>query len=77
MVVLMISGYTLAVMRERAKAITVFALLSGLYAMLYSVLQLEDYALLMGTGLLVLVLGALMVATRNLHRSAIAPAVPA
>jgi len=31
-------------------------------------LQLEDFALLTGTGLLLIALAALMFATRNLHR---------
>jgi inner membrane protein len=42
-------------------------LLSALYVLLYGILQLEDYALLMGTGLLLVVLMALMYLTRHLR----------
>lgn len=38
-----------------------------LYTILYSLLQLEDYALLMGTGLLLVVLFVLMWVTCNLQ----------
>jgi inner membrane protein len=64
----MVSAYTWAVLRRLGRALSIFALLAGLYTLLYSVLQMEDYALLMGTGVLVLVVVALMFATRNLHR---------
>jgi len=40
-------------------------MLVSLYAVLYSILQLEDYALLMGTGLLLVVLLILMFVTRH------------
>ena len=38
----------------------------GLYSLLYTILQMEDYALLMGTALLLVMLAALMVVSRNL-----------
>jgi inner membrane protein len=44
-----------------------FALLSALYLILYSLLQLEDYALLMGTALMLVVLLVLMWFTQNLR----------
>ncbi|MFQ6372448.1 cell envelope integrity protein CreD [Shewanella sp. YIC-542] len=40
-------------------------MLAGLYAVLYSILQLEDYALLMGTGLLLVIMLTLMYLTRH------------
>ena len=36
--------------------------------MLYTILQMEDYALLMGTALILVMLAALMVVSRNLAR---------
>ena len=68
--VLMIASYTAAVLRSATRGIGILALLSALYAILYSLLRLEDYALLMGTALLVVVIGVLMLVTRNLHRRA-------
>jgi len=44
-------------------------MLVALYALLYAILQMEDYALLMGTALVVVMLGALMVVSRNLERN--------
>lgn len=41
-------------------------LLLALYMLLYAILQMEDYALLMGTMLVLLMLSVLMVASRNL-----------
>ena len=41
-------------------------LLVALYSLLYTILQMEDYALLMGTALLLVMLAALMVVSRNL-----------
>jgi len=48
-------------------AAIMFVLLAGLYAILYSLLQLEDDALLMGTGLLLAVVSILMYVTRYLR----------
>ena len=41
-------------------------LLTALYSLLYAILQMEDYALLMGTALVLVMLGVLMVVSRNL-----------
>ena len=41
------------------------AMLIALYTVLYSILKLEDYALLMGTGLLVVIMLILMFVTRG------------
>jgi inner membrane protein len=52
--------------------------LAALYAYLYVLLQLEDYALLLGTVGLFGILGTVMYVTRNLDWYALAPAaVPA
>ena len=45
------------------------ALLSGLYALLFSLLRMEDFALLVGTGLVVAMMAVLMFVTRKLPRS--------
>ena len=63
----LITAYAWAALRRPARAAIVFALLTALYVVLYSLLHLEDYALLMGTGLLVAVLAVLMYLTRNLR----------
>ena len=63
----LITSYTMAALKSGARACMIFVLLSALYAVLYSLLQLEDYALLMGTMLLLFVLMILMYVTRNLR----------
>ncbi len=65
----LITTYTLAALKSVSRASMIFVLLSALYAVLYSLLQLEDYALLMGTMLLLFVLMVLMYVTRNLRVS--------
>lgn len=64
--ILMISFYAGAALRNIREGLGVCALLTALYAMLYAILQMEDYALLMGTALVLVMLGALMVVSRNL-----------
>lgn len=73
--VAMIALYTAAVLRSAARGFAVLALLAGLYAILFSLLRLEDYALLLGTALLVAIVAVLMAATRNLHRQSATPGV--
>ncbi len=63
----LITSYTMAALKSGSRASMIFVLLSALYAVLYSLLQLEDYALLMGTMLLLFVLMVLMYVTRNLR----------
>lgn len=63
----LITIYTGTALKNWLRAGVIFALLSALYAVLYSLLQLEDYALLMGTMLLLSVLIVLMYVTRNLR----------
>lgn len=61
-----ISTYTWFSNRSTKQFLAILTLLMALYTLLYSLLQLEDYALLMGTGLLMVVLFVLMWITRNL-----------
>ena len=44
--------------------------MGGVYGYLYFVLQMEDFALLAGTGALFVVLGAVMYATKKLDAGA-------
>jgi inner membrane protein len=67
LVIAMIGSYTWLVLRSMVRAAGVMAMLIALYAVLYSLLQLEDYALLMGTALLVFVLMVLMFVTRSIQ----------
>lgn len=63
----LITAYTAAAIKTGSKSVIIFVLLSALYIVLYSLLQLEDYALLMGTMLLLAVLIVMMYVTRNLR----------
>jgi len=63
----LITIYTGTALKNWSRASVIFVLLSALYTVLYSLLQLEDYALLMGTMLLLSVLIVLMYVTRNLR----------
>ena len=64
--VLMNGLYIMAAMRSLPRGLTVMGLLAGLYTVLYALLKMEDYALLMGTALVLIVLGVLMYLTRHL-----------
>ncbi|CAA6826026.1 MAG: Cell envelope integrity protein CreD [uncultured Sulfurovum sp.] len=64
-----ISIYTWFSNKSSKQFISILLLLTALYAIIYSLLQLEDYALLMGTGLLLFILFVLMWITRNLKVS--------
>ena len=63
----LIASYTAAALKSWTRSGVIAVLLAALYIVLYSLLQLEDYALLMGTMLLLSVLMVLMYVTRNLH----------
>ncbi len=65
-IILMISLYAYAAIRSYGRTAIITALLFGLYSLLYSLLKLEDYALLAGTGLLLFILGVMMYLTRNI-----------
>lgn len=68
-IVAMISLYVFAVLRSAYRAAIIAVILSALYGLLFVMLRLEDYALLVGTGLLVCVLGVLMYYTRNIGKA--------
>ncbi len=63
----LITLYTAAALKSWSRSGVILVLLGALYSVLYSLLQLEDYALLMGTMLLLSVLMVLMYVTRNLR----------
>lgn len=65
----MICVYTAAVLSSVARGAGVGVLLVSLYAVLYSLLKLEDYALLVGTALLVVVVMVLMIVTRGIRQA--------
>jgi inner membrane protein len=68
-IVVMIAGYAWAALRSRGQAAIAAIALSALYTVLYTILRMEDFALLAGTGLLILVTALLMLVTRNLSRA--------
>ncbi|ABM26549.1 Inner membrane CreD family protein [Shewanella sp. W3-18-1] len=63
--VLSVSAYVGSATTSMKRGSIVGLMLVSLYAVLYSILQLEDYALLMGTGLLLVILLILMFVTRH------------
>ncbi|HVS54383.1 MAG TPA: cell envelope integrity protein CreD [Opitutaceae bacterium] len=68
--VLLIGLYGRSVLRSARRALLVCGMLGGVYAYLYFVLRMEDFALLAGTGALFVLLAAVMYATRRLDRGA-------
>lgn len=66
--VVLITLYTIAVLKSVLRALMVFLLLSGLYSVLFVILEQQDYALLAGTSLIILVVMAMMIATRHLPK---------
>lgn len=67
-IVLMVSLYVAVALRSVRQGGGIAVLLAALYCLLYTILQMEDYALLMGTALILVMLAALMVVSRNLGR---------
>ena len=67
-IIVMISLYAYAAIRSLGRTGIIALLLSGLYIMLYSLLKLEDYALMAGTVLLLIILAVLMFLTRNIGK---------
>ncbi|NNG01115.1 MAG: cell envelope integrity protein CreD [Desulfobacteraceae bacterium] len=65
-VTLLITGYSKGILKNNYFTVTVFGILVVLYAYLFVVLQLEDYALLMGSIGLFIVLGTVMYITRSI-----------
>ena len=64
-VVLLISLYTLAILRDKSRALVAGGLMTGLYSYLYVVLTREDTALLLGSVALFILLAVVMYLTRN------------
>lgn len=67
-ILLMLGGYAWSITRTAKVALLFVAVEALLYWVLYVLLQLEDLAMLTGTGLLLIGLGALMLATQGLNR---------
>lgn len=65
-IIIMISLYAFAAIRSIGRTGIITLLLAGLYTLLYSLLKLEDYALLAGTILLLGILAVMMYLTRNI-----------
>lgn len=65
-VVLMVTLFSKSVMRSWNRAITTGGLLSVFYLFVYVLLQLEDFALLLGSIALFLILGAIMYISRKI-----------
>ncbi len=65
-ITLVITGYSKGIIKNSHFTLTVFIILTVLYSYLYIVLQLEDYALVMGSIGLLLVLSAVMYITRKI-----------
>ncbi|MCY3884300.1 MAG: cell envelope integrity protein CreD [Gammaproteobacteria bacterium] len=61
------TAYVWFASRSPSVAVSVFSMLLVLYVALYVVLQLNEYALLVGSALLLILLGALMYSTRILR----------
>ncbi len=66
-VTLMISGYAKAIISNSRFALTVLGILAILYCYLFVVLQLEDYALIMGSIGLFIILAVVMYMTRKIN----------
>ncbi len=68
LIITMITLYAYAAIRHLGRTAFIALLLTGLYSILYSLLKLEDYALLVGTVLLLAILGVMMYLTRNIGK---------
>ncbi len=62
-----ITLYTLAIMKSWRHALMIFIMLAGLYGVLYFILQMEDYALLAGSAVMLFIVIMLMITTRNVR----------
>ncbi len=65
-ITLLITGYSKGIVKHQYFTLTVFGILAVLYSYLYIVLQLEDYALIMGSIGLLVVLSTVMYITRKI-----------
>lgn len=66
-VIALITGYSKAILKDKRFTATVFGILTLLYAYLYVLLQLEDYALLVGSIGLFVALSVIMYLTRKIE----------
>jgi len=64
-ITVMVTAYSRSIMKNKFFTLTIFGILTVLYSYLFIVLQLEDYALIMGSVGLFLVLGLIMYLTRK------------
>jgi inner membrane protein len=62
----LIATYCHFILKNRKLTFMMFGVLAVLYGFFYSLLQLQDYALLLGSFGLLLILGAIMYLTRNI-----------
>jgi len=65
-ITIIITGYSKGILKNKYFTLTVFSILVILYSYLYIVLQLEDYALIMGSIGLFIVLSIVMYITRKI-----------
>ena len=68
LIITMITLHAYAAIRRLGRTVLIALLLTGLYSILYSLLKLEDYALLVGTILLLAILAVMMYLTRNIGK---------
>jgi inner membrane protein len=68
-IIIMISLYAYAAIKSFGRTSIITVLLIGLYSLLYSMLNLEDFALLAGTVMLLVVLAVMMYLTRNVGKA--------
>jgi inner membrane protein len=73
---LLITLYSVSILRGGRRALVIAAALGGIYGFLYFVLQMQDQSLLAGTAALFAVLGLVMFATRKLDWGQNTPATP-
>ena len=66
-ITLIVSGYARAIISDSRFALTIFGILTFLYCYLFIVLQLEDYALIMGSIGLLIILVIVMYITRKIN----------
>lgn len=66
-IVMMVSLYSLSVFNRKKISVILFVTLSGIYGFLFVTLQLSDYALLMGSIGLTIILSLTMYFTRNIN----------
>jgi inner membrane protein len=76
-VVLIVGGYAMAVLRARRAGATLGAVLALVYVMLYGLVAAEQYALLVGSLVLLATVALLMYLTRRIDWYAYAPVAAA